>query len=67
MREVGDEIDRGNEQAQLILDMNIAKARVGHQIQFTGACHNCGDSVGHQQRFCDVNCRNDYQARNPNA
>lgn len=67
MREVGDEVDLGNEQAQLILDMNLAIARTVQQLPSTGHCYNCGDAVSADNRFCDVNCRNDYQARHPNA
>lgn len=29
----------------------------------TGHCHNCDESLGSGELFCDADCRNDYELR----
>lgn len=48
------------------LDRDLAlKAAHNHapSLPYTGCCHNCGDITGGGRRFCDIDCRNDYDAR----
>lgn len=28
-----------------------------------GECYNCDESIDHDQLFCDVDCRDDYEKR----
>lgn len=43
----------------------VALAReAGELLPATGECHNCGASVAEGHRFCDVDCRDDWQKRN---
>lgn len=37
-----------------------AKNANGKRLVFTGFCHNCQDPVDEPQRFCDADCRSDY-------
>jgi len=54
-----DDIDRAQDQAEKILAANIAA--VPHDtLPATGDCYNCGASVPSGHRFCDVDCRDDY-------
>ncbi|MDQ8022197.1 MAG: hypothetical protein REI94_10175 [Moraxellaceae bacterium] len=32
-----------------------------------GACHFCGETVTEPLRWCDENCRDDWQARQPRS
>lgn len=32
-------------------------------LLYTGNCHNCGDITGGGRRFCDADCRDDYELR----
>ena len=40
-----------------------AANRHAPSLEYTGHCHNCGDITGGGRRFCDCDCRNDYDAR----
>ena len=62
---VADEIDIANERAQLDLDNAIKANSAHHEFKANGFCYNCGDRVLFAAKFCDVNCRNDWQARHP--
>jgi hypothetical protein len=31
--------------------------------EFTGHCANCGDDVGPMMRWCDADCRDDWERR----
>lgn len=56
---MSDEIDRANEQAQVILGLGL-KARRPEGPQPTGYCLNCDEPlpIG---RWCDANCRDDWE------
>ena len=55
-----DDIDRAQDQAEKILAANLACAYVA-VLPATGDCHNCGASVPDGHRFCDSDCRDDYE------
>lgn len=62
-----DIIDAANDRAQSDLDANIKAARaVGSALPETGFCHNCTDPI-EAGKFCDSDCRDDWQKRNPHA
>lgn len=54
-----DEIDRANDRAQEILDDNLAK-RKNEGPPACGACHFCSEPLPPHQRFCDIECRDDW-------
>lgn len=57
-----DDIDRAQEQAEKILAATIAA--VPHDtLPSVGDCYNCGASVPDGHRFCDADCRDDYDQR----
>ena len=35
------------------------------QLARCGVCHNCAEPVSIDLLFCDANCRDDWQLRNP--
>lgn len=49
MTEVGDLIDRANDQAQRITDAAVAAARIGHGLPCIERCHNRDDPVPRPQ------------------
>lgn len=58
-----------HEQAQALQDQLVANAIAAagkakeQSLTYTGHCHWCGDITGGGRRFCDADCRSDYQAR----
>lgn len=36
------------------------------ELQPTGSCHNCGEAVLADARFCDPDCRDDFEKREKN-
>ena len=63
---MADDVDIANDRAQQSLDLAISAARrSGAYIQPNGQCYNCEAPLPCDLRFCDTNCRDDYQARQP--
>lgn len=64
---MSDIIDMANERADQHLALSLQAARVPTCVlPATGYCHNCGEDVAREDwRFCDTECRNDWQKRNP--
>lgn len=59
-----DEIDRSQLQQEAMLAAQISAARKQTAgLAYTGRCHNCGDVTSEERRFCDADCRADYDAR----
>ncbi|GHT86961.1 hypothetical protein AGMMS49960_06820 [Betaproteobacteria bacterium] len=57
---MSDDIDRANEQAERIASVELAwRAPAGPTA--TGFCLNCGEPVAPGLRWCDVECRDDWQ------
>lgn len=51
-------------QAREEMDRNIAiMAASRPSLPATGDCHNCQASVPTGHKFCDADCRDDYQRR----
>jgi len=60
-----DDIDRAQERDQLLRDIALIEAN-HHRPPPTppiGRCYNCESSVPPGVRFCDLDCRDDYDAR----
>jgi hypothetical protein len=66
-RGMSDIIDMANDRADqnLALSLKAARAPIS-TLPATGHCHNCDEELdGEALRFCDTDCRNDWQKRNP--
>ena len=66
---MADEIDRGNETADMTLAGYIAAVRARAHLTMapTGSCHNCDEPVNPGRLFCDAECREDYDYRQKRA
>ncbi len=63
---MADDIDIAQESQQRLHDARIeqARARAGQlEVQATGFCLNCSEPLS-GRRFCDADCRDDYQKTN---
>lgn len=57
---MADEADRANDTAQQTLDMALmVRRRVPAAI---GLCHYCAEPVNGEALFCDIGCRDDWDA-----
>ena len=60
-----DEIDRASDQEQAQRDAAIRNASsFGSVLKPCGKCLNCGDQIGGDLRWCNSDCRNDFEKRN---
>lgn len=60
-----DIVDEANELAQAAVDNAIATARQATpEAVATGKCLNCGYQVPPGHRWCDADCREDWQRNN---
>lgn len=59
-----DDADRAEEAIEAAMDDAIGEARrhLDTGPAYTGCCHYCGDITGGGRRFCDAECRDDYEA-----
>jgi hypothetical protein len=64
---MADIIDRANNKAQDDLERCISAARSAgtSSIHPIGICHNYLDPLPTGQLFCNCDCRDDWQLRNP--
>ncbi|WP_341674972.1 hypothetical protein [Niveibacterium sp. SC-1] len=59
-----DDMDRTQQLCETMLDRQLGAAREYRPaVQAMGACHNCGECLAEGKRWCDADCRNDWQAR----
>ena len=59
-----DEVDRGNDAAQALLDDALAAhARLTAQRKLfpAGECHYCGEATAPYLLFCCIECSRDYE------
>jgi len=58
-----DIIDAGCDREERDREAAIAQARRIDWLPFVGACHNCDAAVPNGHRFCDADCRDDWEKR----
>lgn len=60
---MADEIDRAEHLQSIILDAAVKQRRdvSGVPVMGTGRCHSCGDRVEDGRRWCDADCRDDWE------
>ena len=57
---MADEADIASERAEIRLE---AARRFRHpSLPDVGACHSCGEMLDDGRRFCDADCRDDWEA-----
>lgn len=59
-----DDFDRASEIEQMARDAAIKKASTYTRIKPCGKCLNCGEEVESDLRWCDAECRTDFEYRN---
>jgi len=60
-----DEADRTEENAELYNRTALYKSRKPElDVIATGECLFCGDPVNEQRRWCDAECRDDWEKEN---
>jgi hypothetical protein len=58
---MADEIDRANDEAERFLARSIHNNQTARPVLLAcGQCHYCGEGVAEGLRFCDADCRDDY-------
>jgi len=61
-----DVFDQATVQEEKAREMALKLARDKQpQLTSCGVCHNCAEPVNSGLLFCDANCRDDWQKRNP--
>lgn len=57
---MSDEIDQAVEREELHRAIALNTRRPSGP-SFVGECHNCGQELAYPKRFCDADCRDDYE------
>lgn len=47
--------------------LNRVRESAANTIKATGNCLNCDEPLDDNRRWCDADCRDDWQRRNPDA
>lgn len=48
------------------LELAMKARKRNQELPPTGSCHNCGEAVLSDSRFCDKDCRDDFEKREKN-
>jgi hypothetical protein len=56
---MADDADRAD--AQIEQQLEAARSVRQPSLSYTGRCHYCGAITGGGRRFCDADCRDDWQ------
>lgn len=62
---IADPLDRAVIEQEALLQEQLRAARVKQPapLPFIGTCYNCHETLEDGHRFCDVDCRDDFEAR----
>ena len=60
---MADIVDLGNDRAEEMLQ-DALNTRKREHLPPKGRCYNCDESVPVPHRFCDADCRDDWEKRN---
>lgn len=60
---IADPVDRAVAEQEIILQeqLRLARTKPVEPLAYTGSCHNCHEQLPDQHRFCDVDCREDFE------
>lgn len=58
---MADDLDRAQQESELMLSIQLRQRKPA--LVATGSCHWCSTKLtdGSQARFCDADCRDDFQ------
>lgn len=57
-----DPVDRAVVEQERLLEEQLRQARKPqHTLLYSGSCYNCLEPLAHPDRFCDADCRDDYE------
>lgn len=63
---MADVIDQGNDRAEQFLAHALGQASSkANSLPPIGRCYNCESPLEGDKKFCDTDCRDDFQRRNP--
>ena len=57
-----DDADRSDEKIEAAIQEGLKRVRKQAGLFYTGECWYCGEDVPEPLRFCDAECRDDYDA-----
>jgi len=58
---MSDVADRAEWRIAKDIEAAMAHVRKTPKLEADGHCHYCDEDVAHEQRFCNMDCRDDYQ------
>ena len=61
---MSDEADKGNDTAEFFLAASLSLVKPAQPAHGVGLCLNCGCAVTGEKRWCDVECRGDWERAN---
>lgn len=61
---MSDIIDQGNDTADWFLEVARRNQAPAKEIRGIGLCLNCGAAVEDDRRWCDIECRADWERAN---
>lgn len=56
-----DDADRTDGKIEASIAEGVRLARSGPTLAWSGACHYCESDVAEPLRFCDADCRDDFE------
>lgn len=58
-----DPVDRAVVEQERLLEehLRLARDKPVERLALIGECHNCSEPLADDLRFCDVDCRDDYE------
>lgn len=62
---MADEADHASDAQELALSLALANSQRFKPLPPKDNCYNCDEPLLPGERFCDSDCRDDYQRRNP--
>jgi RNA polymerase-binding transcription factor DksA len=57
-----DEVDQANDHIEREMQARLSARRLA-ELQPCGSCYNCGEDIAPGRKFCDIECREDYDHR----
>ena len=59
-----DDVDRANEQIEKSIEDTLKNIDTTIPKNITGECLTCGQPVNDERRWCDADCRDNYEKTN---
>jgi hypothetical protein len=62
-----DEVDRANEQIEKGIEDTLKNINTTIPKNVTGRCLACGENITDERRWCNADCRDNYEKTNTNT